>query len=44
MMFSNCDTEIISKLCHISCLECDGPTKSDCLSCDPSTNRIYNKK
>ncbi|CAD8133589.1 unnamed protein product [Paramecium octaurelia] len=43
MAFYNCDIEITPEPCHISCLECDGPTKFDCISCDSSKNRIYNE-
>ncbi|CAD8181135.1 unnamed protein product [Paramecium pentaurelia] len=42
MMFFNCEKSQNSyKSCHFSCLECDGPTKHDCLTCDYSQNRIY---
>ncbi|CAK66334.1 unnamed protein product (macronuclear) [Paramecium tetraurelia] len=44
MVFYNCETEINLEICHLSCFECNGPTKFDCLSCDPSTNRMYNEK
>ncbi|CAD8085432.1 unnamed protein product [Paramecium primaurelia] len=27
--------------CHQSCLQCDGPTSTDCLSCPEDSNRIY---
>ncbi|CAD8203419.1 unnamed protein product [Paramecium octaurelia] len=38
------EIDINPELCHLSCFECDGPTKYDCLSCDSSTNRIYNQQ
>ncbi|CAK75412.1 unnamed protein product (macronuclear) [Paramecium tetraurelia] len=44
MALYNCDIEINPELCHLSCLECDGPTKYDCLSCYSTSNRIYNQK
>ncbi|CAD8197996.1 unnamed protein product [Paramecium octaurelia] len=44
MVFYNCETDINLEICHLSCFECIGPTKYDCLSCDPSTKRIYNQK
>ncbi|CAD8083297.1 unnamed protein product [Paramecium sonneborni] len=27
--------------CHYSCLECEGPTSNDCLSCSTESKRIY---
>ncbi|CAD8181635.1 unnamed protein product [Paramecium octaurelia] len=41
--FFNCAGFIILPQleCHESCLECDGPTNTDCLSCPINSNRIY---
>ncbi|CAD8061385.1 unnamed protein product [Paramecium primaurelia] len=39
--FYNCDISQINKNCHSSCQLCDGPTNSDCLSCQNNSNRIY---
>ncbi|CAD8094623.1 unnamed protein product [Paramecium sonneborni] len=30
-----------NQICHYSCLECDGPTQNDCLSCSKESKRIY---
>ncbi|CAD8120899.1 unnamed protein product [Paramecium sonneborni] len=32
------------KACHYSCEECEGPTKTDCLSCPNNSKRIYVQK
>ncbi|CAD8133591.1 unnamed protein product [Paramecium octaurelia] len=39
--FLNCNEQFESITCHFSCQDCDGPTKSDCLSCSKESNRIY---
>ncbi|CAD8169558.1 unnamed protein product [Paramecium octaurelia] len=40
--FFNCPEKIeLENECHETCKECDGPTKSDCLSCVESSNRRY---
>ncbi|CAD8123905.1 unnamed protein product [Paramecium sonneborni] len=43
--FNNCVYQTPFKNeCHNNCKECDGPTKSDCLSCWQSSNRIYQEE
>ncbi|CAD8209927.1 unnamed protein product [Paramecium pentaurelia] len=38
----NCPQKSVEQLeCHSTCQECDGPTKTDCLSCFESLNRKY---
>ncbi|CAK84286.1 unnamed protein product (macronuclear) [Paramecium tetraurelia] len=40
--FFNCVEDVeLGQKCHRTCKECDGPTKSDCLSCAESSNRRY---
>ncbi|CAD8188002.1 unnamed protein product [Paramecium octaurelia] len=40
--FFNClDYYQPSISCHLTCKECDGPTKDDCLSCFEDSNRRY---
>ncbi|CAD8048455.1 unnamed protein product [Paramecium primaurelia] len=39
--FFNCDQSFSENNCHHTCLECDGPTKEDCLSCSEESKRIY---
>ncbi|CAD8094306.1 unnamed protein product [Paramecium primaurelia] len=39
ILFNNCETDDTQQSCHHSCLECDGPSQNNCLSC--SDLRIY---
>ncbi|CAD8156187.1 unnamed protein product [Paramecium octaurelia] len=39
--FYNCYKKLTQQSCHYSCLECDGPTNQDCLSCSIGSQRIY---
>ncbi|CAD8198782.1 unnamed protein product [Paramecium pentaurelia] len=39
--FLNCDQTFSEENCHSNCLECDGPTNEDCLSCLEESKRIY---
>ncbi|CAD8086012.1 unnamed protein product [Paramecium primaurelia] len=39
--FLNCDQTFSEENCHSNCLECDGPTNEDCLSCSEESKRIY---
>ncbi|CAK76088.1 unnamed protein product (macronuclear) [Paramecium tetraurelia] len=39
--FYNCYKKLTQQSCHYSCLECDGPTNQDCLSCSVDSQRIY---
>ncbi|CAD8178055.1 unnamed protein product [Paramecium pentaurelia] len=40
--FLNCpDINQPNNNCHLTCKECDGPTKEDCLSCFELSNRRY---
>ncbi|CAD8119769.1 unnamed protein product [Paramecium sonneborni] len=41
LLFLNCDVPFEEKHCHYTCLECDGPTSNDCLSCSEESKRIY---
>ncbi|CAD8140559.1 unnamed protein product [Paramecium octaurelia] len=42
LQFLNCpDNNQPQIICHLTCLECDGPTKDDCLSCSKDQNRRY---
>ncbi|CAD8066795.1 unnamed protein product [Paramecium primaurelia] len=40
--FYNCYKKLTQLSCHYSCLECDGPTNQDCLSCSIESQRTYN--
>ncbi|CAD8084397.1 unnamed protein product [Paramecium sonneborni] len=39
--FYNCFKKLSQLICHYSCLECDGPSNQDCLSCSIESQRIY---
>ncbi|CAD8079294.1 unnamed protein product [Paramecium sonneborni] len=39
--FLNCDQNFSEQNCHSNCLECDGPSNEDCLSCSQESKRIY---
>ncbi|CAD8103714.1 unnamed protein product [Paramecium sonneborni] len=39
--FYNCYKKLTNLNCHYSCLQCDGPTNQDCLSCSIESQRIY---
>ncbi|CAD8105197.1 unnamed protein product [Paramecium sonneborni] len=39
--FLNCYQKQDNLSCHSDCLECDGPTNNDCLSCSVESKRIY---
>ncbi|CAD8122669.1 unnamed protein product [Paramecium sonneborni] len=42
LKFNNCAEQItLENYCHNNCNQCDGPTESDCLSCNESQNRIF---
>ncbi|CAD8144097.1 unnamed protein product [Paramecium pentaurelia] len=40
-LFFNCQQKIEQQNCHYTCLECDGPTQTDCLQCSEISKRIY---
>ncbi|CAD8108643.1 unnamed protein product [Paramecium sonneborni] len=43
-IFLNCDDFIEQQNCDYSCEDCDGPTRTNCLSCSILSQRIYLKE
>ncbi|CAD8067414.1 unnamed protein product [Paramecium sonneborni] len=41
LFYKNCKEDNRIKKCHYSCLDCDGPNISNCLSCSVESQRIY---
>ncbi|CAD8099120.1 unnamed protein product [Paramecium primaurelia] len=39
--YTNCKEDDRIQKCHYSCLDCDGPNASNCLSCSIESQRIY---